>query len=503
MKSQPFFSILVPTYNQCQYLGEALDSLINQTDGDWEAIIVNDGSTDDTPAVLEKYARQDSRFQVIHKQNGGTGSALNLALSKANGSWICWLSSDDVFEINKLKLHRQWIHKYPDHQFFFSNFRQLIGTTGEITDCLCEDNLEIELQSIELFKRNFIAGNSICIAKDAWLSVGFFNEELRYAQDYEMWFRLIIKYPAVFIPEPTYQQRVYPNQESARFWDFCLYDSAKASIGIINQYSIKELCPLLDFNNQDMLRKVVISLLDITFDANALVYQLGYHPVLILRAKSFINLVADPELSQVFSDRLNECILNHPHTLGFWGAISQGLDRSNRFNLNESLSVSLIHISQAHYLWLTYTLTNQQLASQNSSIHQSISTYLQRFCRFDTNQMERSIDNYRNLLSLVLRSPSIDNQQIYNKAIAKLDLSFLKYPFLYKLMALEKANIPLQSVSQTAFSTYGKYGGWLATLLFYLLRSLRSLQQGTLIYRFGKYIGRIKYANALKAKAEK
>ena len=65
MNNQPFFSILVPTYNQCQYLSEALDSLINQTDNDWEAIIVNDGSTDNTANVLEIYAQKDSRFRVI------------------------------------------------------------------------------------------------------------------------------------------------------------------------------------------------------------------------------------------------------------------------------------------------------------------------------------------------------------------------------------------------------------------------------------------------------
>jgi hypothetical protein len=322
-----------------------------------------------------------------------------------------------------------------------------------------------------------------------------------------MWFRLIIKYPAIFIPESTYQQRVYPTQESARFWDFCLYDSAKASLGIINQYSIKELCPLLDFSKRDLLRRVTKSLLDVTFDANALVYQVGYHPLLILRTKFFIDLVADPKLSQAFADRLHECIVDHPHTLGLWGEISQVLSeylseyKNHGVKVDDSLSVSLIYISQAYYLWLTYTLTNQQLAFQNSSIHQSISGYLQRFCGVDPNQIHRSIDTYRNLLSLVVRSPSIHHQQIYDEAIAKLDLSFLRHSFLDKLMALEKADIPLQYVSQTAMSVYGKYGGRLAIILFYLARSLRSLRQGTLIYRFGQYIGRIKYANALRSKA--
>ena len=84
----PFFSILVPTYNQAQYLGEALDSLSTQTDPDWEAIIVNDGSTDNTADIIEAYCQKDSRFQAIHKPNGGTGSALNVGLDNVKGEWI-------------------------------------------------------------------------------------------------------------------------------------------------------------------------------------------------------------------------------------------------------------------------------------------------------------------------------------------------------------------------------------------------------------------------------
>ena len=122
MEKTPFFSILVPTYNQAQYLGEALDSVLAQTDSDWEAVIVNDGSTDSTPQVLEQYAQKDPRFKIFHQENGGTGSALNMALKFAQGQWICWLSSDDLFETKKLEIHRQWINKYPEYKFFFSNF---------------------------------------------------------------------------------------------------------------------------------------------------------------------------------------------------------------------------------------------------------------------------------------------------------------------------------------------------------------------------------------------
>src|SRR3990172_2984652 len=98
MQDHPYFTIIVPTYNQAQYLGAALDSLIAQTDPDWEAVVINDGSTDATREVMEKYAHKDSRIRLFHKPNGGVASALNDGLRKVQGQWVCWLSSDVMFD---------------------------------------------------------------------------------------------------------------------------------------------------------------------------------------------------------------------------------------------------------------------------------------------------------------------------------------------------------------------------------------------------------------------
>ena len=80
MENRPFFSVIVPTYNQAKYLGEALNSLLAQTDSDWEAVVVNDGSTDSTPKVLETYFKKDRRFRVIHKKMPMVGPPAHLPL---------------------------------------------------------------------------------------------------------------------------------------------------------------------------------------------------------------------------------------------------------------------------------------------------------------------------------------------------------------------------------------------------------------------------------------
>ena len=88
-------SVIIPAYNAASTLGEALDSLIRQTSPNWEAIVVNDGSTDETGNVAERYAARDGRIRVVHQANGGEGAARNTGLAAARHDWILFLDADD------------------------------------------------------------------------------------------------------------------------------------------------------------------------------------------------------------------------------------------------------------------------------------------------------------------------------------------------------------------------------------------------------------------------
>lgn len=96
------FSIIIPVYNVETYLRDCLDSVINQTFPDWEAICVNDGSSDRSENILEEYAQKDSRIQFINKANGGTSTARNVGLRTAKGEYIVFLDGDDWLELNAL-----------------------------------------------------------------------------------------------------------------------------------------------------------------------------------------------------------------------------------------------------------------------------------------------------------------------------------------------------------------------------------------------------------------
>ena len=92
------FSIIIPVYNVAPYLRECLDSVLAQTFTDWEAVCVDDGSTDGSGAILDEYAAQDSRFRVIHQENAGVAKARQVGLDAARGEYIGWVDSDDVIE---------------------------------------------------------------------------------------------------------------------------------------------------------------------------------------------------------------------------------------------------------------------------------------------------------------------------------------------------------------------------------------------------------------------
>lgn len=109
----PFFSIIIPVYNVAPYLRECLDSVLAQSFTNWEAICVDDGSTDDSNSILDEYATGDRRLNVIHQENAGVSAARNIALDIIQGEWVCFLDSDDVLEKSALQRIKEIISRNP------------------------------------------------------------------------------------------------------------------------------------------------------------------------------------------------------------------------------------------------------------------------------------------------------------------------------------------------------------------------------------------------------
>lgn len=97
-------SLIIPIYNVAPYLRKCLDSIKGQDCGDWEALLIDDGSSDGTGEICDEYAQKDNRFRVFHKDNGGVSSARNLGLENANGDWIWFVDGDDWIERNSISV---------------------------------------------------------------------------------------------------------------------------------------------------------------------------------------------------------------------------------------------------------------------------------------------------------------------------------------------------------------------------------------------------------------
>lgn len=133
-------SVIIPTYNDAKYLKNSLDDIINQTYKNIEIIVVNDGSTDNTEEILKEYKDNNSNFYYYNKDNGGTGSALNLGFSKAKGEFATWISSDDRKELFMIERLVEFLKKNRDceyvvsafySQYLNNNFRSFIAFENE------------------------------------------------------------------------------------------------------------------------------------------------------------------------------------------------------------------------------------------------------------------------------------------------------------------------------------------------------------------------------------
>lgn len=102
--SRPVISIIIPVYNSEGFLNKCLDSVLSQSFSEWECILVDDGSKDSSGIICDEYASRDSRFHVIHKENGGVSSARNRGIDEATGEWMFFSDSDDALEKDALRL---------------------------------------------------------------------------------------------------------------------------------------------------------------------------------------------------------------------------------------------------------------------------------------------------------------------------------------------------------------------------------------------------------------
>ena len=203
MKKNLNVSIIIPTYNCARLIGRAIESVLNQTYRDFELIIVDDSSTDNTEKIIKKFQEQDKRVKYIrHEKNRGGSAARNTGIKNAKGEYIAFQDSDDEWLPEKLKKQME----------VFKNTSSKVGVvyTGFWR---IKDNKKTYIPQswvkqkddniyFELLKGNFVGTPTILIKKKCFKKVGIFDEKLPRLQDWELVIRLSKYYDFKCIDEP-------------------------------------------------------------------------------------------------------------------------------------------------------------------------------------------------------------------------------------------------------------------------------------------------------------
>lgn len=189
MNHSPLVSIVTPAYNAAAFLSETIRSAQQQSYRQWEMLVVDDGSTDETAAVVQQYAAKDSRIRLISQANRGVSAARNNGVSEANGELIAFLDADDRWLPEKLAIHVEFMRSHPQASASFAK-AELIRYDGTTTHRHTNNFAQcVAVQDI-LYNNPTITTSNIVIYKSVFQTLGGFDESMGHDEDIELLFRL-------------------------------------------------------------------------------------------------------------------------------------------------------------------------------------------------------------------------------------------------------------------------------------------------------------------------
>ncbi len=205
-------SIIMPTYDRADFIGQGVNSVLAQTYTKFELLIVDDGSTDNTRDLLEP-ALADSRVRYFHQENQGQSVARNLALSKAKGSFVCFLDSDNYWPADKLEQQVELFRQHPEYDVIY----------GDVV-VIDENNREVSRKNMKrysghiakyMIRDNCVSMNTAMARRRCFDELGGMSGKRRVADDYELWLRFSARFPFLYVPEFLAYYRVMDDQISS------------------------------------------------------------------------------------------------------------------------------------------------------------------------------------------------------------------------------------------------------------------------------------------------
>jgi len=198
MKNEITCSVVMPTHNCANYIGDAIRSIIVQNVSNYEIIIIDDASSDATPDVLAAWQAETSRVRVLRTDGVGPAVARNIGVEAARGSLIAFLDADDIWSPGKLAAQLDWHFQHPQASFSFTDYRH-VGSDGSDRGTCFEFwqhpmigegfQLLVDAPSL-LLGRNLVGTSTVMARRDVLMALGGFDPLLPSSEDWELWLRL-------------------------------------------------------------------------------------------------------------------------------------------------------------------------------------------------------------------------------------------------------------------------------------------------------------------------
>lgn len=218
--SQPLVSVIIPTCNSAHYLPATLDAVFAQTWRDFEVLVVDDASTDDTEASLSPYRE---RIRLLRRdERGGPARARNQALREARGEFIAFVDADDLWLPSKLERQVAWLQEHPDDAVVFTDY-SVFDEAGCLSESKKEECGGIPQGRIfhDLLFGRFVAMSTVMLRRSCLDKVGLFDEELTGAEDYNLYLRLAHDYSFGFLDEVLLDKRWHEGNLSHNYGQMC------------------------------------------------------------------------------------------------------------------------------------------------------------------------------------------------------------------------------------------------------------------------------------------
>ena len=212
----PRFSVVVPAYKAAPTLGATLDAIMAQSFSDWECVVVDDGSTDNTLLIATAYAQRDPRFRVVHQDNHGTAGAYNAGVSSAVGDFVVICSADDILLPEHLSRMSAFIDSEGGYDIYSSN--GYYWWPGDCRELVYGPDERQEIQSLELsdvIHRCFYSVGAT-YRRELHAAVGGYRRGV-FGEDYDFWLRALASGARHrYLPQPLSLFRVSSSQKSAK-----------------------------------------------------------------------------------------------------------------------------------------------------------------------------------------------------------------------------------------------------------------------------------------------